>query len=61
MLNSFNPELHLKDTEAAIKNKLIDLLSELTGFKFVTKLVIKFLKSYNATKYTKSRNNYKLD
>ena len=24
ILNSFNPELQLKDTESAIKNKLID-------------------------------------
>ena len=26
-LNSFNPELQLKDTESAIKNKLIELLT----------------------------------
>ena len=26
ILNSFNPELQLKDTESVIKNKLIDLL-----------------------------------
>ena len=32
-INSFNPELKLKDTESAIKHKLIDLLSELRGFK----------------------------
>ena len=32
--NSFNPELQLKDTESAIKIKLIYLLSELRGFKF---------------------------
>ena len=31
-LNSFNPEIHLKDTEFAIKNKLIDLLFEMRGF-----------------------------
>ena len=29
--NSVNPELQLKDTESSIKNKLIDLLSELRG------------------------------
>ena len=29
ILNFFNPELQLKDTESAIKVKLIDLLSEL--------------------------------
>ena len=31
--NSFNPELQLKDTESAIINKLIDLFTELKGFK----------------------------
>ena len=36
ILNSFNPELQLKDTESAIKNKLKNLLSELRGFKFMT-------------------------
>ena len=39
-LNSFNPELQLKDTESAIKNKLQKQLSELRGFKFVTTLVL---------------------
>ena len=32
ILNSFNPELQLKDTESAIKNHLIDLLNKLKGF-----------------------------
>ena len=36
MLSSFNPKLKLQDTKSTIKNKLIDLLSELKGFKFVT-------------------------
>ena len=36
MLSSFNPKLKLQDTESKIENKLIDLLSELKGFKFVT-------------------------
>ena len=40
ILNYFNPELQLKNTESGIKNKLKDLLSELRGFKFVTTLVI---------------------
>ena len=39
MLNPFNPELQLKDTESAIKSKLIDLMTQLKGFKFVTTLV----------------------
>ena len=38
-----DPELQLKNTEFAIRNKLIDLLAELSGFKFVT-LVIEFKK-----------------
>ena len=44
ILNSFNPELQLKDTESAIKSKLIDLLTQLKGFKFVTTLVLVFKK-----------------
>ena len=44
ILNSFNPELQLKDTEYAIRNKLIDLLAELKSFKFVTTLILEFLK-----------------
>ena len=35
ILNSFNPELQLQNTESAIKNKLKDLLYEVRGFKFV--------------------------
>ena len=42
ILNSFNPELRLKDTESAIKSKLIDVLSQLKGFKFAAILVLKF-------------------
>ena len=44
ILNFFNPELQLKDSESAIKNKLIDLMSQLKVFKFVTALVIEFKK-----------------
>ena len=44
ILNSFNPELQLKDTESAIKNKLKNILTELKGFKFVTTLALKFKK-----------------
>ena len=40
ILNSFNRELQLNDREFTIRNKLIDLLTELKGFKFVTKLVL---------------------
>ena len=54
ILYSFNPELQLKDTESAIKGKLIvDLLAQLKGFKFVTTLVlvIKKIESEDKTKY----------
>ena len=43
-LNSFNPELQLRDTQSAIKCKLIELLTELKGFKFVATLVSLFIK-----------------
>ena len=48
ILNSFNPELQLKDTESAIKNKLI--LSELRSFKFAKTLVLEFEKIENDNK-----------
>ena len=52
-MNFFNPEQQLKDTESAIKSNLIELLSELRGFKFVTTLVLVFKKieSKDKTKY----------
>ena len=57
ILNSFNPELQLKDTESAIKNKLKKSLSELRGFKFVTTLVLVFKKIESKDK-TKFDNFY---
>ena len=42
VLNSFNAELQLKVTESAIKSKLIRLLKQLKGFKFVITLVLLF-------------------
>ena len=41
ILNSFNPELQLKKTGSAIRYKLISLLNELKGFKFVIILILK--------------------
>ena len=38
ILNCFKPDLQHKDTDSEIKNNLIDLLTELKGFKFVTTL-----------------------
>ena len=53
ILNFFNPELQLKDTESAIKSNLIELLSELKGFRFMATLVLVFKKieSKDKTKY----------
>ena len=42
--NSFNPKLQLKDTKSTIKNQLIELLTQLKGFNFVTTLVLVFKK-----------------
>ena len=65
ILNSFNPELKLKDTYSAIKNKLKKLLIELRGFKFLTGLVLESIQIENDDKWEydtfftlKSRNNY---
>ena len=43
-LNSFNPELQLKDIKSAIKSKLIELSTQSKGFKFVKTLVVLFKK-----------------
>ena len=53
ILNSCNLELQLKDTESAIKSRLIELFTQLKGFKFVTTLVLVFKKieSEDKTKY----------
>ena len=47
MLNLFNPELQLKDTESAIESKLIELMTQLKGFKFVTALVLEDKTKYD--------------
>ena len=44
ILNSFDPELQLEDTESAIKSKLIELFTQLRGLKFVKTLVLVFKK-----------------
>ena len=53
ILNSFNPELQLKYTESAIKGKLIEFLTQLRSFQFMTTLVLVFKKieSKDKTKY----------
>ena len=57
ILNSFNPELQLKDIGSAIKCKLIYLLAHLKGFKFVTTLILLFKKIESEDK-TKCDNFY---
>ena len=51
------------DTEYAIKNELIDLLTELKGFNFVTTLALEFKKIENddKTKYDTSYFNSKTE
>ena len=56
-MNSFNPELQLKDIESAIKSKLMELLTQLKGFKFVTTLALVFKKIESEDK-TKHDNFY---
>ena len=53
ILNSFNHGRLLKDTEFAIRNRLIDWLAQLKGFQFVIALVLVLIKieSDNETKY----------
>ena len=62
ILNSFNPELQLQNTESAIKNKLKDLLYEVRGFKFVA-LVSEFRKveSDDGRKYITCYSNSKAE
>ena len=64
ILNSFNPELQLKDTESAIKSKLIKLLTQLKDFKFVTAfffLVFKKIECEAKTKYDNFYSNSKAE
>ena len=61
ILNSFNPELQFIDIDSAIESKLIELLTQLKGFKFVTTLVLVFKKieSEDKTKYDTFYSNSK--
>ena len=61
ILNSFNLELQLKDTESAIKSKLIELLTQLKGFKFVATLVFKKIESEDKTKYDNFYSSSKVE
>ena len=53
ILNCFDPKLQLEDTKSEINSKLINLLTQLKGFKFVTTLLLAFKKieSDDKTKY----------
>ena len=63
VLNSFNLELQLKDSESVIKSRLIDLLTQLKGFKFETTLVLmlKKIESETKTKYDTFYSNSKAE
>ena len=52
ILSFFNRELQLKETESATKSKLIKLLNQLKGFKFLTTLVLVFKKMESKDKTT---------
>ena len=62
ILNSFNLELQLRGTESAIKSKLIDLLTQVKGFKFVITLILMFekIESEDKTKYDTFCSNSKV-
>ena len=49
-MNSVNPKQQLKDVASSVENKLVDSLSELSGFKLVTSLVLEFKKINNDDK-----------
>ena len=49
-MNFVYPKQQLKDVASSIENKLVDSLSELSGFKLVTSLVLEFKKINNDDK-----------
>ena len=62
MLIKLNSELQLKNTEFAIRPKLIDLLTKLKGFKIVRTLIIELKKitvmqqNNSITQYSNSKD-----
>ena len=60
IFNFFNPELQLKDTDSAIKRKLVELLAQLRGFKFLTTLVFVFKKIESKDKTNSSSKAEKM-
>ena len=63
ILNYFNLELQLRDTDSVIKSKLIHLFSELKGIKFVKTLVLVFKKKEreDAAKYDNFYSSSKVE
>ena len=63
ILNFFNPELQVKDTESTMKNKLKKLLTQLKGFKFATTLVSVFknIESDDKIKYARFYSHLKTE
>ena len=55
ILDNFNPKLQLKDTEYVIESKLIELLSQLKGCKFVTILCLKFFNNLRPEYVSRSK------
>ena len=51
ILNPFNLELQRKDTEPAIKHKLIDLLNELKGFEPIYTIIISNIKKISKKEF----------
>ena len=63
VFKSFNPELQLKETESSIRNKLIDFLTGLKGFKLMTTFILEFRKIEidNKIKYNTFYSNSKAE
>ena len=62
-MNSFYPEIQIRDTESAIKNKVVDISTELKSFTFVATLVLEFknIESNDETKYETFHMNSKAE
>ena len=63
ILNSFSPELQHKDTGSVINSKLLNLLAQLRGLRFVTTLVLVFknIESEDKTKHDNFYSSWKAE
>ena len=63
ILNSFSPELQHKDTGSVINSKLLNLLTQLRGLRFVTILVLVFknIESEDKTKHDNFYSSWKAE